>query len=173
MKVYQAVLAIIRFRPKLWTFNLISMLVLIIGWALPGLLTREFFNLLEGKVPTQWTLWPIVAGLAGCGVARAIGLIGLPLTNRPFGEIGRTLVQKNLLARILQMPGARSLPPDEAPGKAANRFKDDAFEMPLFGLWLNDLLGSLAQVIFAVSLMLYINARITVIVVLPMLVVLV
>ena len=100
-------------------------------------------------------------------------MIGLPLTNRPFGEIGRTLVQKNLLARILQMPGARSLPPDEAPGKAANRFKDDAFEMPLFGLWLNDLLGSLAQVIFAVSLMLYINARITVIVVLPMLVVLV
>ena len=42
MKVYQAVLAIIRYRPKLWSLNLLSMLVLIVGWALPGLLTRGF-----------------------------------------------------------------------------------------------------------------------------------
>jgi len=31
MKTYQAILSIIRYRPKLWTVNLLSMMVLVIG----------------------------------------------------------------------------------------------------------------------------------------------
>ncbi len=171
MKTYQVILSIIRYRPKLWTVNLLSMMVLVIGWQIPGLLTREFFNLLSGQAATGWNLGTIIAGLVACALARMVGLYGLPKTNRPFGEISRTLFQKNLLQRVLQMPGAKSLPTDESPGKAVNRFKDDAFEMPLFGLWLNDLIGSAYVAISAIIIMLIINWQIAVLAIIPMFVV--
>lgn len=173
MKTYEAILSIIRYRPRLWLGNLGSMMILMVGWLAPGLLTREFFNLLSGDAAAGLNLLTIIAGLLACGLARVVGLYGLPKTNRPFGEISRTLLQKNLLARILQMPGAKSLPADESPGKAVNRFKDDAFEMPLFGLWLNDLIGSAFMAITGIAIMLLINWQITLIALAPMVLVMI
>jgi ATP-binding cassette subfamily B protein len=173
MKTYQAILSMIRYRPKLWTVNLLSMLILMLGWQLPGLVTREFFNMLSGQAGAGWNMWTITAALLACAVARVVGLYGLPMTNRPFSEISRTLLQKNLLARILQMPGAKSLPADESPGKAVNRFKDDAFEMPLFGLWLNDLIGSAFVALTGIALMLLINWQITLLALIPMVIVMI
>jgi len=172
MKTYYAIYRVIRYRPKLWLLNLASMMVLMMGWLIPGLLTREFFNLISKEAPTSWNLWTLVAGLVGCGVARAIGLYGLPNTNRPFAEISRTRLQRNVLRRILMQPGARALPVGEAPGQVVNRFRDDAFEPPLFGLFLNDLIGSASVAIFNLVLMFSINWRITAYVVIPMIFVL-
>lgn len=166
MKVYQAVLSVIRYRPKLWTINLIAMMVLIVGWQIPGLVTREFFNLLSGEAHAGANLWTLIAILAASGLARVVGLYGLPKTNRPFGEISRTLLQKNMLRRVLAMPGARSLP--EAPGQTVNRFKDDAFEVPLFGLWLNDLIGSAWFALTGIAIMLWINWQIAILALVPM-----
>ena len=173
MKPYQAIVSIIRYRRKMWLLNLASMMILVIGWQVPGLVTREFFNLLSGGATVGMNMWTIIAVLLACGVARAVGLYGLPRTNRPFGEVSRTLLQKNILARILQQPGAQSLPADESPGKVVNRFKDDAFEIPVFGLWLNDLIGSAYTAIAAMIVMLLINWRIALLSFIPMLAVLV
>ena len=172
MKTYEAIYSVIRYRPKLWLVNLASMMILMAGWLIPGLLTREFFNLISKEAPTGWNLWTIVAGLVGCGLARAIGLYGLPTTNRPFAEVSRTLLQKNVLNRILMQPGAQALPVGESPGQVVNRFRDDAFEPPQFGLMLNDLIGSAAVAIFNLVLMFSINWRITLYVIVPMIFVL-
>jgi len=173
MKTYQAIVRIIRYRPKLWAINLGAMMVLVIGWQVPGLVTREFFNLLSGNVTVGLNIWTIVAILLACGVARVVGLYGLPKTNRPFAEVSRTLLQRNMLARILQQPGARALPADESPGKVVNRFKDDAFEIPMFGLWFNDLIGSAYTAIAGMVVMLVINWRIALLSFIPMIAVLV
>ena len=166
MKPYQATYRLIRYRPKLWLINLGSMMILVLGWQLPGLITRAFFNLLSGEAAAGVNMWTIVAALFACGLARVIGLYGLPKTNRPFMEISRTLLQKNMLQRILQLPGARALA--ESPGQTVNRFKDDALEVPLFGLWLNDLIGTAFVAITGMIIMLLINWQIAVLSITPM-----
>jgi ATP-binding cassette subfamily B protein len=166
MKPYQATYRIIRYRPKLWLINLASMMILVIGWQLPGLITRAFFNLLSGEAAAGVNMWTITAALFACGLARVIGLYGLPKTNRPFMEISRTLLQKNMLQRILHLPGAKALA--ESPGATVNRFKDDALEVPLFGLWLNDLIGTAFVAITGMIIMLLINWQIAVLSITPM-----
>src|SRR5262249_47697353 len=78
---------------------------------------------------------------------------------------------KNLLARILQRPGSKSLP--ESPGEAINRFKNDVEEIPLFALWMNDLMGTTIAAVFAIVAMLSINVGITLIALVPMAIVLI
>lgn len=171
MKTSYAIGSLIRYRWKLWAVNLASMLLLIVGWWVPGLISREFFNTLSGDARAGLTLPMLLLGMGLVLVARAIGLFGLPNTNRPFAELSRVMIQKNVLSHILRQPGARALP--ESPGQAVNRLRDDALEIPMFGLWLNDLIGSGTQAIASLTVMFLINWRITLIVLIPMLFVLI
>ena len=49
MKPYHYVFRTLRYQPWLYLFNSLSMIVIMLGWQVPGLLAREFFNMLEGK----------------------------------------------------------------------------------------------------------------------------
>jgi ATP-binding cassette subfamily B protein len=170
MKTSYAIASLIRHRRGLWLVNLISLAVLIFGWWAPGLISREYFKLIDPNARAEWNLAMLLFGLFLVLVARAIGLYGLPNTNRPFAERSRLLVQKNVLEHVLKQPGARALP--EAPGQAVNRLRDDALELPMFGLWLNDLITVSLQTAASLAVMFWINWRVTAIVLVPMLVVL-
>jgi ATP-binding cassette, subfamily B, bacterial len=170
MKTYQIIAAIIWQRRTVWGLNLLSMLILMVGWIVPGFVARAFFNLLSGTAEAGLTLWTLIAAMVGCVLARAVGLYGLPNTNRPFGENSRIMLQRNVLARVLKLPGAQALP--ESPGQAVNRLRDDALELPMFGMWLNDGIGLGVQTIIAISVMLYTNWQITLIVLAPMVIIL-
>ncbi|MBZ0288650.1 MAG: ABC transporter ATP-binding protein, partial [Anaerolineae bacterium] len=141
-----------------------------LAWQVPGLATREYFNLLTVNDPAIQHLWLLIIFLLVSMVARQYGIYGLILSNVPFLFINQTLLQKNMLRRILQRPGAKAVP--ESPGEAINRLKNDAFEIPLFGLWLNDLMGSALHTSISIAVMLAINARIALLAFAPMIIVL-
>ena len=162
---WRVILDMIRFRPKLWLLNLVAMLVLMMSFQLPGLSMRWFFDLLTGDSPATFGLWTLVAFLFAGEVGRLLGLFGLVSTNVPFFGATLTLLRKNLLRHILRRPGASALP--DSPGEAISRFRGDVFEIPLFSLWMNDLLGNIAFSIVALVVMLRINARITLLVMIP------
>jgi len=126
---------------------------------------RWFFDLLTGESPAAFGLWTLVAFLFAGEVGRLLGLFGLVSTNVPFFGATLTLLRKNLLRHILRRPGASALP--DSPGEAISRFRGDVFEIPLFSLWMNDLLGNIAFSIVALVVMLKINARITLLVMIP------
>jgi ATP-binding cassette, subfamily B, bacterial len=170
MKTSYAIVALIKHRRGLWLVNLISLAILIFGWWAPGLISREYFKLIDPNARAEWNLPTLLLGLLLVLIARAIGLYGLPNTNRPFAERSRLTIQKNVLEHILKQPGARALP--EAPGQAVNRLRDDALELPMFGLWLNDLITVSIQTTASLFFMFWINWRVTVIVLVPMLIVL-
>jgi hypothetical protein len=48
LPAWKVILAMIRFRPGLWLMNTVSLIVLMIFFMLPGLVSREFFNLITG-----------------------------------------------------------------------------------------------------------------------------
>ena len=153
------------YRRRFWLPNLASMMVLCLFWQAPGLIMREFFNLLSNNGEANFGLWTLVALMFATELARVMGIWGLVLTNIPFFVHSMTLLQKNLLRYILKRPGAKALP--DSPGEAVSRFRGDTFEIPLFALWMNDIIGKVFFGVIAFGVMISINAQITLLAVLP------
>ena len=145
------------------------MFVLIGAFMVPGILVREYFNLLTGDGPNAIGLWAILVLLVASEVGGVSGIYGLALTNVPFFMNTLTLLRRNMLRHILKRPGAAALP--DSPGEAISRFRGDVFEIPLFALWLNDFNGLLASGIVALIIMFTINWKIPLFALLPFLVV--
>jgi ATP-binding cassette subfamily B protein len=165
LPAWRVILDMIRYRWWLWAINWLAMMVLVAFWQVPGLLMREFFDLLTGEEQVRLGVWGIVALLLACQLGRTLGILGLVKTNVPFFVHTMTLMRKNLLKHILRRPGASALP--DSPGEAISRFRGDVFEISLFALWLNDIQGGIAFGIVAIILMLSISPRIALLAVLP------
>jgi ATP-binding cassette subfamily B protein len=165
LPAWKVILATIRFRPKLWLVNTLSLVVLMFFFMLPGVVSREFFNLVTGGAPTGFNLWTLVALLFVSEIGGVLGILGAIKTNVPFFVHTMTLLRKNLLGRILRRPGAKALP--DSPGEAISRFMGDVFEIPLFGLWMNDIISAVITGLGAIMLMVAINPSITLVALLP------
>lgn len=158
----------VRFQPVRYLFNNLAMVGLLLAWQFPGLISREFFDLLSGSAPVRFDVVGLMVLLVMSALGRIGGIFGLIRTNVPFSFLVQTLLQRNMLWHILRQPGARALP--ESSGKAIARFREDANELPLFALWLNDLYGSLIYVAVAMAIMMAIEPTLTLVAVAPLLV---
>jgi len=119
VKTWQIILKAVRYVPWLWFGNLIGITGIFVSFQAAGLATREFFNLLTGEAPVTFGYWSIIAFLAAGGVARIVAIYMTIGTNIPMMYRITTLLQKNILGRILSLPGARAL--DQSPGEAISR----------------------------------------------------
>ncbi len=165
LPAWRVVWATIRFRPGFWLLNFLSMMVLMLGLQVPGLVMRQFFNTLSGSAPAELGLWTLIAFLLVSEVIRISSILGLILTHVPFWVHSMTLLRRNLLKHILRRPGASALP--DSPGEATSRFRGDVFEIPLFALWLNDLMGLILFSIIAIVIMVRISPVITMVAIVP------
>ncbi|MFZ6029995.1 MAG: ABC transporter ATP-binding protein [Chloroflexota bacterium] len=169
LPAWKAILKTIQYRPDLWLANWFAMICLMLFYQLPGLALREFFNILSGDAQIGLNLWTLIALLFAAETGGVLGIYGLVVTNTPFFMNTMTLLRKNLLRHILRRPGASALP--DSPGEAISRFRGDVFEIPLFALWMNDLMGSVAFCAIALIVMLRISPTYTGLALLPFLVV--
>ncbi len=161
---------VIRFRPWRYLFNNLAVNAVMLGWLIPGLVTREFFNFITDGATATFDLWSLLALLVVSAIGRMGGVFGIIRMNVPFIHHTQTLLHKNMLGRILDRPGARSLP--ESPGEAISRFRGDVHELPLFALWLNDLSGNALFTIAALLIMLTINPTMTLVACAPLFIIL-
>lgn len=159
----------VMFRPWHYLFTFFTFLTRMLALLIPGLVTREFFNLLSGQAPSGFNFWTLLAFLAVSAVGRIGGFWGEFRMNRPFMLHNQVNLHKNMLSHILQRPGARSLP--ESPGAAISRFRGDVWEVPLFALWVKSLLANFTFALIGVSIMLSINTQITMLAFLPLVVI--
>lgn len=158
-----------RYRAWLYLLNGTSLLLFYVLGQAPGLLLREFFNNLTNDVEVSVGIWSIIALIAGISIGREfLRLLAFGAWTHFFFGIG-DLMRRNVFNRILQRPGARSIP--RSPGEAISRFDGDVDEIPVFIIWTNDLLGVGVSSLIAIIIMLQINATITVVVFAPLVVV--
>ena len=147
----------------------VNLVVFAVGFQVTGFITRAFFDGLTGEAQVSLDPYALAALLVGTALGRAVfifGDISLHVLNR-FAYAA--LLRKNLFSSILDRPGARAVP--GSPGEAISRFRGDA----------NEFSGFVVEVVFpfsfgvfaivAMVVMLRINARIALIVFLPLLVV--
>jgi ATP-binding cassette, subfamily B, bacterial len=169
MTTWRYLLHLLRFRPWLWGLNLLGITAHLLLDMVPGLLGREYFNLLTHAAPVHFGLTALVTLVVMASLARFCSSFSLGLTNLPFMfEVGG-LLRKNLLARILDCPGARAVP--QSPGEAISRFRDDVQEITGSFMWFNDLIAFAVCSVVGIAIMLRINATITLAVFVPLVVV--
>ncbi len=167
---WRYVLHLIRFQP--WLYAALAILEILFFAVFPQItawLTFTFFNLLTGEAQVGIGVWAIVALFVANAVARAVAIFGDVAVYFSFYYRIEALLRKNLFEYILQRPGARAVP--GSPGEAISRFRDDVNTIADFMAESLILLGFGTFALVALVVMLGINARITVLVFLPLAVV--
>lgn len=162
---------LVTFQPWQYGFYVLANFVMLLTRLGPGLVLRHFFNRLSANGAFAYPLWVLLAILAGLFVARMGGRRGMIKMNRPYMLSSHALFHKNMMTRILEQPGAKSLP--ESPGEAISRFRGDVWEMPFFGLWVGDVIGNLFFFAIAFSILVGINGQMALLAIAPVLLIVV
>jgi len=160
---------VICFRPWRYVFSTLARSLRGLSWLIPGLVAREFFNLITDEALARFDLWTLIAFLVGSGIGQIGGVFGSIRMDVPFTRHVHTLLHRNMLARILQRPGACALP--ESPGEAISHFRGDAEGLSTPALLLKDLLARALLAGIALLIMLSISSTITLVAILPLIVV--
>ncbi len=166
MKTYQYMWRMIRFRPWLYLVDCVLWTLIHVAPVLPGLVAREVLDTLTGGAQLGLSVWALVGLLLAIALGRVILVLGGALADIPHRFNMSALLRRNLLERILELPGARALP--ESTGEALSRFRDDAEQAEDAISWTLDVIGTAIFAIVAVGVLMTINVQITLLVFLPL-----
>src|ERR1700712_745687 len=123
MPTWQLIWRLIRFHPWRFLYNMLGYTTMTVSLLIPGWVSREFFNLILGQAPAAYNFGSLMVLLLVSLLARIGGIFGTIKSNVPFSYRSQTLLHKNMLGRILELPGAAALP--ESPGATISRFRED------------------------------------------------
>ena len=136
-----------------------------------ALLQREFFNILSGKGELNINVTALAAIYVGFSLAQAVVIFVDIYMSFLYNFRTGALLRKNMLARILDRPGARSVP--QSPGEAISRFRDDVNNAAEFTSQITFVIGQALFAVIALVTMLRINVRVTLFAYLPFLAVII
>jgi ATP-binding cassette subfamily B protein len=168
LPAWRVIWNMLRFRPWLWLIDLVSVALFRASWQLvPALAMQAFFDMLTGEAQVTFGVWAIVAFFVAAWLAQVLGRYGFYYADVPIFNDIAMLLRKNLLKHILQRPGASPLP--DSAGEAISRFRNDVMEIPLFVIWVNDILIGLIIIIISIGLMVNISPWVTLFALAPLL----
>nr|WP_268906041.1 ABC transporter ATP-binding protein [Dictyobacter formicarum] len=158
-------------RYKLWLYLLHGLLwgTFNLSVLVAGLLARAFFDTLTGRAHLPGGTTGVITLLVVLTVCR----VALWLTAGSVEILMRftmsNLLRRNLLRRVLDRPGAYALP--YSIGEAISRFRDDAYQAEDSVDWSDEIVGQGLFALVAFLVLLQIDARMTLIAILPLVVV--
>ena len=171
MKMRHALWQLIKYRPGLYAADVGAWIAILLAELGAGYIAKLFFDALTDSAPIGLTIWGIIALVAASGIARILTVLtGALIDIRHRYNMG-TLMRRNLLASILARPGAQSL--GRSAGEALNTLRDDVQVVEDTMSWMVDQMAFIAYAAVALAVLVAIDARITAIVVLPLLMVIV
>lgn len=171
MKTWRLLWRLIRFRPGTFLASgLMASILFYVFPLLPGLIVRQLFNDLTGGQTAGLSVTSLIALFVGAGVGRVVSLSGAIYAESTLQLTLAALLRRNLFERIMQRPGARSVP--YSAGEAISRFRDDVWAVVHSVSWTVDPLGQAIVTVVALVILVRINPLVTVVVLLPLLLVL-
>jgi ATP-binding cassette subfamily B protein len=163
-------------RFRLWLYLTSGLLVVLAGYLfplVPGLVVQQLLDTLVGpaggSAAAGWNVESLLVLLAAVALARTITEIATNVTEPTLHAVAGSLLRRNLLERILDRPGARAVL--ASPGEAVGRFRNDVDEVTFYLSWTLDPVGQAAAFVVALGILARIDARLTVIVFIPLVVV--
>ena len=160
-----------------WTFkwtlalDFVGSVVVIVGLEQAFALTlREIFNTLTGDALTSLSVWTLCAVLVGFAAARFVLFVGTHALQFANEFMIGALLQRNVLAGLMNLSGDRSLP--SSPGEAVTRFRGDASSVGEFLIVPKFIASQLVFAAVAVFIMIRISPVITLVAFSPLIVIL-
>jgi len=154
-----------RYRPWLYSSIILERIVFYAGQLLIGLILQSLFNQLSGQRFPGNGLWTLIAlyfliVLFTTGVS----FIVVQATTR-FSFAIMALLQRNIVQRILEQPGARAVA--IPPGDAINRLSDDTMALNPMSAGIRNTIPLILFAIAAFVVLLRVSVQITLLVFLP------
>jgi ATP-binding cassette, subfamily B, bacterial len=157
-----------RFRPRRQLINLAGVFAGWCSYVLPGLAAKIVFDRIEDVGPGAalgWLAWPIALVSLRAVTWIMVGFT-LQATNGAFAFANASMLQRNLLRRILELPGGRALP--SSPGETISRFRDDTEAVVWWPIGFNNVIGSAVAGAVALVIMARISLTATLVVFVPL-----
>ncbi len=167
MRMWRALWRLIKYRPWLYAADVAAWVAILLTELGAGYIAKLFFDSLTDASPAGLTIWSIVALVIAGGIARILTVLAGALIDIRHRYNMGSLMRRNLLASVLARPGAESL--GRSTGETLNTIRDDAQAIEDTISWLIDQIALLVYAAVALVILIAIDARITAIVVLPLL----
>jgi ATP-binding cassette subfamily B protein len=168
VKTHQHLWRLLRFQPGRYLF--MTGTRVIIFMAIPhvlGFLTHQFFEGLTGGAMISFSPYAICAFVVAAGVARSC-VIFIDIPNHFAAQFqAGALIRKNLIAAVLDRPGANALP--DSTGEAISRFRGDVDQVTNYVSQLPFQVGNVLFAAVAFYVMFQIHALVSLVVFLPFL----
>jgi len=168
MQTWRFNLRLMRYAPAAFAVYAAFTLLFVAGQVIPGIVVQQIFDRLTGHGTAGFGIPVLVALFVAIEVARFATSFGQVWGDVTFRLTTGALLRRNILAAILNRPGAVPLP--VSPGAAVNRFRDDVDETSDFPTWFPGEVGNFVGTAVAIVIMARIDLGITVWVFLPLLV---
>lgn len=164
LPILRMMIRLIRVAPGWYLANAFLWTTIWVLPLIPALITQRFF---DGLGTVGFNPATLIAALVGYGLAR-LAVMALAMWNDVnfMFRLSSTL-RRNLLERIFEMPGAQAV--DEAPGEIISRFREDVEYVEESVSMSVDLLGALLFAAIAASILVSIDAQMTLLVFAPLL----
>ncbi|MGH2370904.1 MAG: ABC transporter transmembrane domain-containing protein, partial [Chloroflexota bacterium] len=163
---WQLLWRLMRYRPWLYLANGTLWALIHVSPLFPGLIARGIFDTLSGSAPATIGVTGLIALYVMTGLGQAALIFGGAHTDIRHRFATSALLRRNLLARIMALPGARALP--VATGEALNVFRDDAEQVEDAISWTLDSIGTAIFAAGAIFILLRIDAQIALLVFAPL-----
>ena len=167
MKMRHALWQLIKYRPGLYGANALAWISILLAELGAGYLAKLFFDALTDASPAGLTVWGIIALVVAVGIARILTILAGALIDIRHRYNMGMLLRRNLLASIFARPGAQTL--GRSTGEALNTIRDDVQVVEDTISWIVDQTALTVYASVALTILIAIDARITAIVVLPLL----
>ncbi len=171
MKTYKYFLQLIRFRPRYYALDIIPFTLHTSLGAATGLLLRAFFNGLTGDEGFSLELWQVLGWQIGVLIVSVALLFIAVMGTINLIQHGMALMIRNMMARILALPGGAALPVDDKgkrptgrpmpSGKIISTLRDDSDQMAHSPIVFDDLFAFGTQAVISLVIMFQINAAVT------------
>jgi len=171
MTMARALWRLIRYRPGLYAADILAWTSIFMAELGAGYVAKLFFDWVTDSSALGLTLWGIIALVVAGGVVRILTITAGALLDIRHRYTMGSLMHRNLLASILARPGAESL--NRSTGEALNTMRDDTMVMEDTISWIIDQIGFTVYGGVALAILLAIDAKVTAVVVLPLLIVIV
>ena len=160
-----------------WTFkwtlalDFLGTVVVVVGLEQAFALTlREVFNTLTGDALTSLSVWTLCAVLVGFAAARFVVFVGTFVLQFANVFMIGALLQRNILAHLMNLSGGRDLPASS--GEAVTRFRGDASNVGVFLIVPKFIASEVVFAAVAVFIMIRISPLITLAAFVPLIVIL-